>query len=284
MKPLFRKISEASGYCFSFIEEAPPLFETPWHFHPEYELIFIKNATGRRYMGDHIADFCENELVLIGPNLPHFWQNDDKTDLSKSKAYVIHFKPDFLGNAYFNLPETLPINKLLEKAQLGLKIKGETNRIVCDMIENLPEVAGFERLLLLQKALHTIAESYDIEPLANAGFVESFKAVQDERINKVFEYVMYNFREKIALQDIAAIAFMSEIAFCRYFKSRTGKSFFTFLNDIRIGYACRLLLESDVNVTGICYESGFNNLSHFNRQFKQHTKETPQHYRELFKK
>jgi len=284
VKPLFRKISEASGYSFSFIEEAPPLFETPWHFHPEYELIFIKNATGRRYMGDHIADFYENELILIGPNLPHFWQNDSKADLSKSKAFVIHFKPDFLGDNYFNLPELLPIKKLLDKARLALKITGNVNKKVSGMIEGFSAVNGFERLILLQQILHAIAESADTETLANAGFVESFKANQEERINNVFEYVMYNFKEKIALQDIAAIAFMSEIAFCRYFKSRTGKSFFTFLNDIRIGYACRMLLESTMNITEICYESGFNNLSHFNRQFKEHTKETPQRYRELFKK
>ncbi len=212
-------------------------------------------------MGNHIADFYENELALIGPNLPHFWQNDDNIDLSKSKAYVIHFKAEFLGGAYFNLPETLPINKLLEKAQLGLKIKGDTNKITCGIIEKLSSVTGFERLFLLQKALHTIALSKDTEPLANAGFVESFKINHDERINKVFGYVMYNFKQKILLQDISGIACMSEIAFCRYFKSRTGKSFFTFLNDIRIGYACRILLENDMSVTEICYESGFNNLS-----------------------
>jgi len=284
LKPLFRKINDASGYSFSFIEESPPLFETPWHFHPEYELIYIKNSSGNRFMGDHIADFDNNELILVGPNIPHFWRNDDKTDLSVAKAFVIHFREDFLGDTYFKLPETQSINKLFEKAQTGLKITGRTNIELSVIIENFSSFTGFERLLMLQKMLFIIAESQDYETLASPGFIDSFKTNQEERLNKVFEYVMYNFKEKISLQDISAVACMSEVAFCRYFKSRTSKSFFIFLNDIRIGYTCRLLVESNMNITEICCEAGFNNLSHFHQQFKEHTKRTPQEYRKLFKK
>lgn len=235
-------------------------------------------------MGDHIAYFDKDELVLIGPNLPHFWKNDEDLDPMKAKAFVLHFRGDFLGERYMQLPEAHNISKLFDHAQSGLKITGETNNAVRSIIENLSSYVGFERLLMLQKMLSLISESGEVEPLASPGFVSSFKTNQEERINKVYEYVMYNFQKKITLQDISSVAFMTEVAFCSYFKSRTGKSFFNFLNDIRIGYACRLLLEGDMNITEICYESGFNNLSYFNRQFKDHTKETPQQYREIFKR
>lgn len=235
-------------------------------------------------MGDHIADFDEDELVLIGPNIPHFWQVDADADLSVSKAYVVHFREFFLGESFYKLPELHNINNLLYKAQRGLKVTGNTNAKVRSLMHGLSSYTGFERLLTLQQILFIISESQDIEPLASLGFVDSFKANQEDRINKVFEYVMYHFTQKITLHDVASIACMSEIAFCRYFKSRTGKSFFTFLNDIKIGYACRLLQKTGKNVMEVCYDSGFNNLSHFNRKFKESIKETPQQYRDRFKK
>lgn len=284
MKPLFRKITDALGYSFSFVHESPPLFDTPWHFHPEYELIYIKNSGGKRFMGDHIGDFDDMELILIGPNIPHFWQNDPRLSLDQAKAFVVHFRSDFLGEQYFGLPETYGIKKLFEKARLGLRIGGKSKPEICSLIEHLAFHTGFERLLMLQKILLLVSEAAELEPLASAGFVDNFKPSQDDRMNRIYEYVMYNFREKMTLTDISAVACLSEVAFCKYFKSHTGKSFFNFLNDIKIGYACRLLLESNMNIAEVCYESGFNNLSHFNQQFRRHLKSSPQRYRELFKK
>ena len=284
MKPLFRKIIQASGSSFSFVEESPPLFDTPWHFHPEYELILIENSTGKRFMGDNIAEFDRQELVLIGPNLPHFWRNDDTCDLAQARAYVIHFATDFLGETYFQLPELLPVQTLLELARTGLKIMGSTNVHVAGMIRQLPRLKGFERLMQLQHILYVLALSGEREPLSSLGFVESFQATRHERISQVYEYVMYNFRQKITLQDVASVASMSEVGFCRYFKKSTGKAFFSFLNEIRIGYACRLLIEGGQNVTQVSYESGFNNLAHFNRQFKDITAQTPQQYRSQFRR
>ena len=282
MKPLYRKITQASGSSFSFVEECPPLFETPWHFHPEYELILIEESTGKRYMGDNIAEFDSLELVLIGPNLPHFWRNDE-TDLGNARAYVIHFKEDFLGKDYFQLIEMLPIKNLLELTQTGIKITGQTKYEIAGMIKKLAAKKGFQRLIVLQEILFYLATSNDFEPLSSIGFVESFKATNDDRIKKVFEFVIYHFHEKINLQTVASMACMSNEGFCRYFKKTTGKSFFIFLNEIRIGYACRLLIEGNLNITQICYEAGFNNLSHFNRQFRDITGHTPHHYREIFK-
>ena len=284
MKPLFRKIIQASGSSFSLVEESPPLFDTPWHFHPEFELILIENSTGKRFMGDNIAEFDAQEVVLVGPNLPHFWRNDEGCDLSQARAYVVHFGADFLGEAYFQLPELLPVQTLLESARTGLKITGLTNVRVADMVRQLPRLKGFERLMQLQQILYALALSGEREPLSSLGFVESFQATRHERISQVYEYVMYNFRQKITLQDVASVASMSEVGFCRYFKKSTGKAFFSFLNEIRIGYACRLLIEGGQNVTQVSYESGFNNLAHFNRQFKTITAQTPQQYRSQFRR
>ena len=284
MKPLFRKIIQASGSSFSLVEESPPLFDTPWHFHPEYELILIENSSGKRFMGDNIAEFDAQELVLIGPNLPHFWQNDPATDLSRARAYVVHFGADFLGETYFNLPELLPVQTLLESARTGLKINGFVNEKVAAILRQLPGLSGFGRLMQLQQALYVLAVAGPHEPLSSLGFVESFQATRHERMSQVYEYVMYNFRQKITLQDVASVASMSEVGFCRYFKKSTGKAFFSFLNEIRIGYACRLLIEGGQTVTEVSYESGFNNLAHFNRQFKTITAQTPQQYRGQFRR
>lgn len=233
-------------------------------------------------MGDSIEEFGPSELVLIGKNLPHFWQNYPAADLNQSKAYVIHFSEDFLGDKYFNLPELFNVQGMLKKAQRGLKIIGKTNSVISSIIQKFSEKKGFERLLLLQHILHIIAESSDYHTLASSGFIESFKVSSEERMKNVYEYVMYNFKNKISLPEIASVAAMSEIAFCRYFKRRTGKSFFTFLNEIRIGYSCRLLIERDLCINEICYESGFNSVSHFNRQFRDITNVTPKNYRSLY--
>ena len=172
---------------------------------------------------------------------------------------------------------------LLDLARTGLKITGPTNTRVADLIRRLPVLKGFEQLMQLQQILYALAMSAECEPLSSLGFVESFQAMRHERVSQVYEYVMYNFRHKITLEAVASVASMSEVGFCRYFKRSTGKPFFVFLNKIRIGYACRLLIESNQNVTQVSYESGFNNLAHFNRQFKLITGQTPQQYRRLFK-
>ena len=284
MKPLFRKIIQASGSSFSCVEESPPLFDTPWHFHPEYELILIENSSGKRFMGDNIAEFDAQELVLIGPNLPHFWQVDPATDLGGARAVVVHFGADFLGDTYFTLPELLPVKTLLESARTGLRISGSVNRQVADLLRQLSGRSGFGRLMLLQQALYALALAGPHEPLSSLGFVESFQATRHERVSQVYEYVMYNFRQKITLEDVASVASMSEVGFCRYFKKSTGKAFFSFLNEIRIGYACRLLIEGGQTVTQVSYESGFNNLAHFNRQFKTITAQTPRQYRNQFRR
>jgi AraC-like DNA-binding protein len=282
MKPLYRKITQASESSFSFQFEQPPLFETPWHFHPEYELILIEGSHGKRFLGDSIDKFNNTELVLIGPNIPHFWQNDRTKTAADSKAYVIHFAGDFLGYKYFGLPELLPVKKLLERAQRGLKITGNTNKFVRSLIKSFPTAKKFERLITLQQILFHISQSKDLEMLASEGFVESFNTNPDDRMNKVYEYTLTNFKNKISLDKIASVACLSKIAFCRYFKKSTSKSYFTFLNEIRVGYSCKLLMEGNHSVSEICYESGFNSLSHFNSQFKLITKQQPKQYKEIY--
>ena len=282
MKPLYRKITQASESSFSFQMETPPLFETPWHFHPEYELILIEGSKGKRFMGDSIDGFSPAELILIGPNLPHFWENDPKHTASNSKAYVIHFTENFLGDKYFNLPELAGVKKLLEKSQRGLKIMGNTNKMIRPIIKKFPESKSFERLIFLQQILHIISRSKEYELLASPGFVESFNTNPDDRLNKVYEYTLRNFKNKISLTEIASVACMTEIAFCRYFKKGTDRSYFTFLNEIRVGYSCKLLMKGEYNITEVCYESGFNSLSHFNSKFKNITKQTPTEYKTIY--
>lgn len=283
MKPLYRKISQLSGYSFSFQHECPPLFNTPVHFHPEYELILILDAQGQRFVGDSAREFSGRELVLIGPNLPHYWRCEGELQ-PQAEAYVIHFTQDFLGQKFFCLPELDRIRTLLQLSHRGISFLRQDIASVVDLIKQIPAATGFGRLLLIQQILHALSQLQAFDLLSSIGFVEFFDADSDDRINKVYEYAIYHFRDKISLGQVASVAGMSEIAFCRYFKSRTGKSFFTFLNEMRIGHSCKLLIEGKLNVTEVCHESGFSSLSHFNRRFKEVTNESPRNYRFAYSK
>ncbi len=235
-------------------------------------------------MGDHIGRFENEEIIFVGPNLPHFWRDEDHCDLSRAKAYVIHFTGDFLGKGYWETPELNPVKQLLQRSLTGLHFFGDTATHIAAEIRTMACRTGFQRLMQLQSLLFSLALSDEYESLSSPSFSQSFPGSRNERIAKVYEFVMYNFKNKISLEEVASVASMSKEGFCRYFRKSTGKTFLEFLNVIRIGYACRLLLQGDYNVIQICYESGFNNLSHFNRQFREITQESPQRYRDIFKR
>ena len=282
MIPLYRKITHSQLTSFSAVLEHPPEFDTPWHHHPEYELILILGSTGTRFMGDSIAEFREIEMMLIGPNLPHFWKEDPSNKNEKAEAYVIHFSDDFLGKEFFNIPEGKKIKLLLEKSRFGLKFQKELESFCIKKIKDLFEKKEFDRVLILLDLLNTIAESGEFEQLSSPGFVNAFTEKNSERINKIFEYSITNFKESIELETVAGLIYMSKPSFCRFFKKSTGKAYFDFLKELRIGYACKLLQESNMTIIQICYECGYENISNFNRQFKEVIQTTPFKYRQNF--
>ncbi len=285
MKPQLLKISNPADYSFNLFVQDVPYFSTPWHYHPEYEIVLVLESTGKRFVGSSITDFKAGDLCMIGSFLPHYYRNDDhyyaKESKIKAKSLVIHFLEDFMGDKFLQLPESQSIKALLERSKRGLSFGEKTVQKVASKFKNLPNLTGIERLLEMIAILKILSESDDKQDLTTNP-ISLRNEVDSARMNKVFEYVMQKYQEEIQLRDVADLANMSESAFSRYFKKRTRRTFTQFLAEIRIEHACKLLTVDKLSVAEISFESGFNNLSNFNRQFKAIKKITPLAYRTKF--
>lgn len=258
-----------------------PHFLKVWHYHEQLELVVILKSTGTRFVGDSIEQFNEGEIILLGKNVPHMWLNDKiyfATDSNlKAEAVAVHFKENCLGENFFKLPEMAHIALLFERAKRGLKFMGNTENIISE-ITKLVDLDDFERILSLIRILNHLTKDKNYVQLSSSGFLNSFLHPENKNLDKVYSYIFNNFKNEIALDDVAEIAHMNPAAFSRFFKKVSRKTFSRYLNEIRVGYACKLLLEQKYSMTDICYESGFNNLSNFNRQFKSITKYSPTEY------
>lgn len=263
-----------------------PHFDPNWHFHSEYQLFIVLKGTGTRCIGDHVQPFKPGDLVLTGPNLPHLWRSDpeyfDGDHLWHTEGIVIYFPQDLFSNPFLQKMELYAIRQLLWRAERGIWFKGATAEKAQRMMMQVPNQTGFESILQILQILHLLAQSDEYDLLANPGYSNTLKESDTERMNKVHAYVMKNFREKITLEEVAALANMTPSSFSRYFRTHANKTFSAFLAGIRIGYACRLLMEKKMNITQACYDSGFNTLSNFNRQFKTLTHCTPLEYRRKY--
>jgi AraC-like DNA-binding protein len=263
-----------------------PHFDPNWHFHSEYQLFIVLKGTGTRFIGDHVAPFKPGDLVLTGPNLPHLWRSDpeyfESDDQLSTEGIVVYFPEGFFDNHFLQKMEAMQLRQLLGRAERGLSYRGRTVDRVREMMFKLVENEDFEGILQLLNILQVLSQSEEYTLLANPGYSNSLKDSDTERMNKVHAYVMKHFREKITLEEVAAMANMTASSFSRYFKTHANKTFSEFLTGIRIGYSCKLLIEKKINVTQACYDSGFNTLSNFNRQFKVFTHTTPVEYRRRY--
>jgi AraC-like DNA-binding protein len=261
-------------------------FLNPFHFHPELELSLILKSSGLRFVGDSVEAFEAGDLVFIGSSIPHCWRNDNSClndPLHEAEMLTIHFSRSFVGEAFYQLPECGLLNDFLDKARLGIRITGQTQQEISSHLLSLRYQDGINRIITLLIILERLSRSDEIVPLASAGFVNAYSDQGTERINQVYLHVINNLSNNIPLREVAALTNLSETAFCRYFKSKTGKSFSTFLNEIRIGYACKLLIESPQSITQIAYDSGYNSLANFIIQFKRIMQQTPRQYQSKFR-
>lgn len=249
-----------------------PHFLKVWHYHPELELVLSLKSTGTRFVGDSIKKFEEGDVVLIGKNLPHMWLNDDvyfqKDSDLLAEDIVIHFNREFLGNGFLETEEMRPIAALLQKSRHGIKFITLPKKVIRNIMKINQLEAGFKRTMKFTKVLYQLAQHQNFELLASEGFVHSFKKNQNQNLDKTYEYIFENFDQPISLDDVAAVANMNPSAFSRFFKRVNRKTFSRYLNEVRIGYACKQLIENKSTISTICYESGFNTISNFNRQFK----------------
>lgn len=248
-----------------------------WHYHPEVELVFVNGGTGKRQIGSHISYYTDGDLILIGSNLPHCGFTDDHT--GNKNETVIQMKPDFLGDAFMALPETKNIYKLFEKAKGGIAFGEETKKALGERIEAMESQPPLERLLTMINILNELEHAKDYKVLNAEGFALETQLQDNDRINMVFNHVKDNFGDVIELEDMAGMASMTVPSFCRYFKKVTNKTFTRFVNEYRIVHACKLLAEKQMSIADVCYESGFNNFSHFNKSFKEFTGKSASEYR-----
>lgn len=265
--------------------EYPSLFKV-WHHHPEIELVLLLKSTGTRFVGDSLETFEPGQLVLLGENLPHMWLNDpeyyDEESELKAEAIAVHFKLDFLGPDFFDSPELLKIADLLNRSRQGILFKNIDN-YTKGLMKQLVFCQGVERLTMLFTILNMLSEAKDVEYLSSEGFINSFSQKDTNNLKKVYEYIFKNFNEPIQLKEVAEIARMNPAAFSRFFKKIHKKTFIRYLNEIRVGYACKLLIENKHKVLAICFDCGFTNISNFNRQFKLIQGMTPTQFQRFYK-
>jgi AraC-like DNA-binding protein len=260
-------------------------YPTPWHFHPEYELVLVTESTGKRFIGDDIRDFMPGDLAFIGPHLPHLYRNDsayfEGQSSDRAKSIVIHFLKSSFGESFFALPESRGIKTLLENSVRGFQVVGNTNKVVAAIMHEMCEMKGMKRWLKLVEILEILASSNELQYISR-GNLQGSNEGESTRINTIFEFVMKNFHREISLSEVADIVSLSENSFSRFFSKRTRKTFVSFVNEVRLSHACKLLSENKLSVTDVSLECGFSNLSNFNRQFKKVYQTTPLAYRKLY--
>ena len=288
MKALFEKIllNEQSSILVRRFQL--PYFDSPWHYHPEYELTYIPESYGRRFVGDHVESFRVGDLVLLGPDLPHFWRNDDEfyqaDSTLRASSIVVQFPASFDERIVSVIPEAAAIHQLLQRARYGLHFSMACSKLVAEPMKQLTEQAGLVQVLGLLAILNQLATDTNATLLASDGYQLATGAAETERMKRVLEFMLANFRDEIRIDQIASVAGMAPAAFCRYFKHRTRKTFIDYLNELRIGHARKLLATVDLSAGQVGMECGFNSNSHFHRLFKLHTGITPFQYQLVAKR
>ena len=286
MKPQLLKVSVSVAQSFSARQDTVPYVNNRWHYHPEVELIYFKRGNGTQFIGDSIKHFRSGDLVLVGAHLPHYWRFDDEYFEEKTTknadVRVIHFCENFWGDHFLNLPENKLIKTTLEKARRGMQISDKIKTSVGELLNQIIQTEGPKRITLLMEALMTIGTCSQQTLLSSIGFRNDFEDAENDRINAIYDYSIANFKRKILLEQVADVAKVSPNSFCRYFKSRTRKTYSQFINEIRVGTACKFLIQNKLNVKQICYESGFHNFASFHKYFKQITGKSPLMYQKEF--
>jgi AraC-like DNA-binding protein len=243
-----------------------------WHFHPEYELVYIEGATGTRHVGDHITEYDGSDLVLIGSNIPHL--NFDYGVKTSYREEVLHIKPSFKKTFVDHLPELQSLNRLLELSRYGLAFYGETKKEVGTQLKELHTLKPFEYFMAIMQILKRLSQSNEFELLHTKPYKNRYSKKEQDRIRDIYALIDERYQGKIAVDDVAKFCNLTKSAFCRYFKKATGSTFIEFLNQYRISQAKRLLLTGR-NISETCFECGFESLSYFNRTFKKITDENP---------
>ena len=288
MKPIFEKVNKLEDQSFYLEGVIKPYFTDLWHFHPEIEILYVREGFGTKYVGDSINTFCPGDIVIVGSNTPHVWSsNSDFLNPENkliSSAICIQFMEDFMRKSSSGIPELHKINEFLNEAKRGIQFVNETRDILINHIEELLSLTGMKRLIGLLTILDIMSTSKDLKYLSSPDYEPGIINSEDkDRMETIFRYVIKNYPNKIFLEEIASLVNLTPQSFCRYFKSRTTKVFSSFVNEVRIGNSCKMLIENKWTISQVCFESGFNYLSNFNRQFKRIKGITPSEFQTKYK-
>lgn len=259
--------------------------QSRWHYHQEFELSFITEGSGSRIVGDSVEEFHPGDLIFIGPRIPHVWFSgapvlNQHSGRTLESVYLL-FNQEILPGGLTSLPEFVHVNRAIQLSERGIRITGDTLNQVSRIMLQLPYLNSMKRLMLFYEIMNIIGESDSFTFLASADYIKTRFESTNKRVKNIHEFLMANYREEINLKEIAGLVHMAPASACRFFKSSTGLSIFEYLNKIKIDLACKLLLNTELNIVDISYDSGFNNLSHFNKQFRKFLGQTPSQFRKL---
>jgi AraC-like DNA-binding protein len=256
--------------------------KSTWHYHNYYELSFITEGSGKRIVADSIVEFQPGDLVFIGRNLPHVWiANKEEVAWSNRTLEMVflQFTTNVLSQEMLALPEFKNIQHALSLSDRGVQITGQTLNEVSELMLQMPYLIGFERMIHFLKIMDLIGRSDSVIHLASKDYMKARFTTSNKRIAVIHDYLMNNYRGEVDLRQLAQMVTMAEGSLCRFFKQYMGITIFEYLNKIKIEFACKLLMDIDLSILDVCLDSGFNNLSHFNKQFKKFCGVPPKAYR-----
>lgn len=288
MKPVFAKILEGlenEVFKTKWVDE--PYFSTTFHFHIECQMVYVVESEGKRMIGDSIESFESDELIFLGSNIPHVWYNSEqyfsnKEHESHARSVSMFFNPDKLLSSLAYLGKMQKLKSVLKTAMRGMKFYGETKSKLKELLLQMAhEEEDLAKMIYLLQILDILCSTKEYELLASSGYTNTYQLKDNDRMDMVFKHVFNNFANEIQLDSVASLINMNKQAFCRYFKSRTQKTFVEFVNEVRIGHACKLMADGEQQISNLAYECGFNSLSNFNRFFKEAKGITPREYKKM---
>ncbi len=280
MRPEYEVIAEPAERSFTakiVARKNRPLLSQAWHFHPELEICYTLKSSGRRFVGNQISDYHKDDLVMFGSNLPHGFT----TEMSSSQV-VVQMTADFLGDGFMSKPELHAVKNLFTKAKRGLEFSEQTKHKTKKILKKLLRKKGMTQLLYLLELLHLLAEAENVKEICTEEYALDLNVDQLGRIKIVYDHVMENFKQEVSIKAIADKLNISEPAFYKFIKKQTKKTYTQIINEFRINHASKLLMTTDLNITQICYDSGYNNISYFNRKFKEIMAQTPQNFKSKY--
>ena len=281
MKTEFEIIQSDFGSSFRLLHHqvTADTFKWHYHYHPEYEIVYVFEGSGRRHVGNHLSNYDDGDLVLIGSNLPH--GGFGYGAVGTHEEVVVQFTEDFLGEGFLSKPEMNNIRKLFELSKQGISFDKKVKEKLTEKFRNLLQISPFERMIELLNILQILSNSTEYELLNGADIRYNFSLKDQERLRKVYVFVEENFTKDIDIHQVANICNLTVPAFCNYFKKNLNQTFTGFTNEYRINQACKMLLEGE-GIVDVCFRCGFNNISYFGRVFKQIKGTNPSEFRRKF--